>query len=75
MDGLYYLEEYEAYYNLAGDSLWSSYDILSGWVNEDKTVTVEYLGRDTYSGEEGTWQVTLKEENGNYYFISNKNIE
>lgn len=69
LEYLYYLEEYDAYYNIAGDTHYSKCDILTGWENEDGTITLVY--KDALSSEGTEYQVTLKQENGNYYFLSN----
>ena len=66
---LEYLEEYDAYYNIAGDTMMSQYDFGIGWYNEDGTITLQY--HDALSSYNPTYQVTLREENGNYYFVSN----
>ena len=70
LDYLYYLKEYETYYNVAGDTMWMRYDILSGWVNQDGTITLQYGCKDT-DWIDTKYLVTLREENGSYYFLSN----
>lgn len=73
LDSLYYLEETDAYYNVAGDTVYLKCDILSGQVNEDGTITLQYC--DALSEPSDTYQVTLKEVDGAYIFISNEKVE
>lgn len=69
LSSLYYLEEYDAYYNIAGDTMLSRYDFGTGWINEDGTITLQY--HDALGSLGPTCQVTLREENGNYFLVSN----
>lgn len=65
LNSLYYLEEYDAYYSVVGDTDYMQYDFDYGWKKENGTVTMEYsFGEELYS-------VTLKEVDGTYYFVSN----
>lgn len=73
LDSLYYLEETDAYYNVAGDTVYLKCDILSGQVNEDGTITLVYC--DALSEPSDTYQVTLKEVDETYIFISNVKVE
>lgn len=73
IQALYYLEEYNAYYNVAGDTEYIKCDILDGWINEDGTITLRYA--DALSDPASTYEVTLKDVDGNYYFVSNKCID
>ena len=68
---LHYLEEYDAYYTCVGDTEYTKYDILHGWMNDDGTITLQYMHDQNLSYDKTVYRVTLKEENGNYYFISN----
>jgi hypothetical protein len=68
---MYYLEEYRAYYTCVGDTEYTKYDILYGWTNDDGTITLQYMHDPNLSSDDTIYRVTLKEENGNYYFISN----
>lgn len=73
ISSLYYLEEYDAYYNVAGDTEYSRYDFVAGWINEDGTITLKYYDALSTLGE--SHQVTLREEDGNYYFVSNVGVK
>jgi len=65
LDSLCYLEEYDAYYSVVGDTEYMRYELNYGWKQKDGTVAIEYsLGEDLYC-------VTLKEVDGTYYFVSN----
>jgi len=69
LGSLYYLEEYDAYYNMAGDTKYSLFEILEGWYNKDGTIS--FLYQDKLCSIMGIYQVTLRNDNGTYYFISN----
>lgn len=71
IEKMYYLEEYSAYYTCVGDTKHTKYDILNGWTNDDGTITLQYMHDQNLSYDKTVYRVTLKEENGNYYFISN----
>ena len=67
--GVYYLQEYDAFYYLSGETMVSKYVIESGERNDDGTITLQYY--DALSSYSPVCQVTLQEKDGNYYFISN----
>ncbi len=71
LGGFYYLEEYDAYYATAGDSNLKTVDILDGWTNTDGTITLVYRDKIDFIDEKEIYHVTLMEENGSYYFLSN----
>lgn len=73
INNLYYLEEYDAFYNVAGDTMMSKYDFEGGWINENGTITLQY--RDALGNFEETRQVTLREVGGTYHFVSNVVVE
>ncbi len=73
LDMLQYLEEYDAYYHCAGDTNWMKCEITSFAKKEDGTVVIRC--KDALSSMETEYEVTLREESGNYYFVSNKKIE
>ncbi len=73
LDGLYYLDEYDAYYNVAGDTEYSKYILSFGWINEDGTISIQY--KDAFEEPADEYIVTLKEVDGTYQFISNIKIE
>ena len=75
LDGLYYLEEYDAYYNVAGDTNYMQYDFSKLLKNADGTVSIEYMNVDLFNGVEKAFILTLKEVDGSYQFVSNKAAE
>lgn len=75
IDGLYYLEEYDAYYSVAGDTEYMRYDMDYGWKNVNGTITIEYTHDQTLSSDKELYSVTLKEVDGNYYFVSNESVK
>lgn len=66
LDTLYYLEEYKAYYICVSDTAYTWYDFFNGWTNEDGSITLQYSQWD-----KEIYRVTLREEDGCYYFVSN----
>ena len=62
-----YLEEYDAYYLLHGDTNFQRCTVTSLEQNEDGTIALTY---EQESGEKGI--VTLKGSKGSYQFVSNK---
>ena len=67
LDQFIYLEEYDAYYLLHGDTNFQRCTVTSLEQNEDGTITLTY---EQESGEKGI--VTLKGSKGSYQFVSNK---
>lgn len=67
LDQFIYLEEYDAYYLLHGDTNFQRCKVLSLEKNEDGTIVLTY---EQESGEKEI--VTLKESGDSYQFISNK---
>ena len=69
LEYLHYLPEYDAYYKVAGDTEYTQYLIMAGWRNEDGSISLVYhpisMSTVVY------YQVTLKQEGENYYFLSN----
>ena len=72
LDSLYYIEENDAYYNVAGDTTYMKCDITKGWTNQDGTITLQY--RDGLSSISDTYEVTLKVVGDSYQFVSNKHL-
>ena len=70
LDNLYYWEEKDAYYKVAGDTLYMKCDIVTGWTNEDGTITLQY--KDALSSISNIYEVTLKVVGDSYQFVSNK---
>lgn len=75
LEGLYYLEEYDAYYSVVGDTEWAPYVLDYGWINGDGSITIQYVLDPDFGVDENLYQVTLKEVDGNYYFISNYSVK
>lgn len=72
LDKMYYLEEYDAYYLMHADTNVSYVIFQGGKINDDGTITLMY----TPSMDGGSiYWVTLKEEEGKYYIISNILVE
>ena len=67
LDQFIYLEEYDAYYLLHGDTNFQRCTVTSLKQNEDGTIALTY---EQESGEKGI--VTLKGSKGSYQFVSNK---
>ena len=68
LDDFFYLEDYDSYYIVHGDTNFKWCTVISGiWESDDK-VTLEYEKRD----EEDRWTVTLQKTDDGYLFISNQ---
>ena len=67
LDQFIYLEEYDAYYLLHGDTNFQRCTVTLLEQNEDGTIALTY---EQESGEKGI--VTLKGSKGSYQFVSNK---
>ena len=72
LDKMYYLEEYDAYYLIHADTNVSYVIFQGGKINDDGTITLMYIP--SMDGTSTYW-VTLKEEDGKYYIISNILVE
>jgi hypothetical protein len=70
LDNLYYLDDYKAYYICVSDCAYTQYDFFNGWTNEDGTITLQYSQWYSQRDKE-IYRVTLREEDGRYYFVSN----
>lgn len=71
LNKLYYLESYDAYYKIAGDTVTSKYYFTKGW-KEDETGNIILHYFDALNGNpEDLYMLTLKLVNGNYQFVSN----
>lgn len=75
LDKLCYLEEYDAYYNTVGDTNMRNIDILSGWNNDDGTITICYSPMNGNSPTDEVYEVTLKQGNESYCFLSNIRVD
>ena len=70
LNKMYYLEEYDAYYMVHGDTNYNRYVFEAGRINDDGSVTLQY-----HSIDKGyLYWVTLIERDGNYHFVSNIRI-
>lgn len=67
LDNFYYLEEYDSYYVVAGDTNYEHSTVLSGLWESDDTLRLEY----SKESEEGQWVVTLQKIKDGYLFVSN----
>ena len=71
LNKFYYLEEYDAYYQIAGDTVTSKYYVTKGW-KEDETGNIILQYYDALNGSpEELYMLTLRQVNGNYQFVSN----
>lgn len=66
-----YLAEYDSYYNLAGDTNYEHYTVLSGFWESDDRLKLEY----TKESDEGHWEVTLQKVKNGYLFVSNIRVD
>jgi len=67
LNDFYYLEEYDSYYVIAGDTNYEYYTVLSGCWESDGRLRMIY----TKEREEGQWEVTLQKVKEGYLFVSN----
>ena len=67
---LYFLDEYKAYYNIAGDTIMTKYAFEKGWKMDDGSIILQYT--DALNGDvTQKYIVTLKLVNEDYHFITN----
>lgn len=71
LDSFYYLEDYDGYYLIVGDSNFDWCTVTSGTWESDSKLTLEY--EKEYEG--GRWIVTLQKNDGGYLFISNRKTD
>lgn len=67
LDDFYYLEEYNSYYVIAGDTNYEYYTVLSGCWEPDGRLRIIY----TKENDEERWEVTLQKVKDGYLFVSN----
>lgn len=67
LDNFCYLEEYDSYYVIAGDTNLEWCTVVSGIWESDHKLRLVY----TKESEEGRWEVTLQKAGDGYLFISN----
>ncbi len=67
LDSFYYLEDYESYYLIAGDTNFDWCTIVSGTWESDNILSLKYEKK----SEKGQWIVTLQKTNNGYLFVSN----
>lgn len=67
LDSFYYLEEYNSYYLVHGDTNYNKCTVISGSWESDDTIRLLY----EKENEEGQWIVTLQKSNDKYLFLSN----
>ncbi|MBQ8519581.1 MAG: hypothetical protein IJ455_08295 [Agathobacter sp.] len=73
MNSFYYLEEYDAYYYMGGDSSYGTYDILSGEKHADGTITLQYCS--AHDIPANVYEVTIRKVGDEYQFLSNIRVE
>lgn len=67
MDQFYYLEKYDSYYVVAGDTNYEQCTVVSGFRESDDMLRLEY----TRESGEDRWEVTLRNGKDGYLFVSN----
>ena len=67
LDMLVYLEDYDAYYSMHGDTHYTPVEVKSGVKDANGNVKLQYL----YVEDELEYVVTLKAYENGYYFVSN----
>ena len=67
LDSFYYLEEYDSYYLVHGDTNFAWCTVVSGTWIDDNMLEMEY----EKEYEEGRWIVTLQKTETGYLFVSN----
>ena len=67
LDSFYYLEEYDSYYLVHGDTNFAWCTVVSGTWIDDNMLEMEY----EKEYEEGLWIVTLQKTETGYLFVSN----
>lgn len=71
LDKFYYLDEYDSYYNIVGDTRFEYCTVISGyWESEDK-LRLRYVKESA----EGEWEVTLQKISDGYLFIANEKLD
>lgn len=71
LENFYYLEQYDSYYLVVGDTNFDWCTVTSGVRQSDHRLALEY----TKESEGGQWRVVLKETDNGYLFISNAKTE
>lgn len=71
LDSFYYLEEFDSYYLIVGDTNLDWCIIKSGTWESNNKLTLEY--EKEYAG--GQWLAALQKTNDGYVFISNQRVD
>ena len=71
LDNFYYLEEYDSYYVVVGDTNYTWCTVFSGIRESDDRIRLDYIKEN----EEGQWSVTLQEGGNGYLFVSNVRVD
>ena len=71
LENFYYLEPYDSFYLVVGDTNFDWCTVTSGSRKSDKELTLEY----TKEYEGGQWRVVLEQTDSGYLFVSNEKIE
>lgn len=70
LDQFHYLEKYDSYYVVAGDTNYERCTVVSGFWESDDTLRLEY----TRESGEDRWEVTLRKGKDGYLFVSNVKV-
>lgn len=70
LEQFYYLEKYDSYYVVAGDTNYERCTVVSGFRESDDTLRLEY----TRESGEDRWEVTLRKGKDGYMFVSNVKV-
>ena len=71
LDEFIYLEKYDSYYVIAGDTNFDWCTVISGIWESDDRLTLEY----EKEHERGRWLVTLQKKDDGYLFVSNRRAD
>ena len=71
LEKFYYLNQYDSFYLVVGDTNFDWCTVTSGIWNSDNELTLEY----TKGYEGGQWRVVLEKTDNGYIFVSNEKTE
>lgn len=71
LEKFYYLNQYDSFYLVVGDTNFDWCTVTSGIWNSDNELTLEY----TKEYEGGQWRVVLEKTDNGYIFVSNEKTE
>lgn len=70
LENFYYLEPYDSFYLVVGDTNFDWCTVTSGIWKSDKELTLDY----TKEYEGGQWRVVLEKTDNGYLFVSNEHV-